>query len=262
MSIISSYKLVSFNVNGIRAAAKKGVLDWIVKEDPDILGIQETKSHKHQLSEDIISPAKYHSYWHSAERKGYSGVALYTKKEPLSLIYGGMSDDELSKEGRVLVAEYPEFLFLTVYFPNGKMNKDRLDFKMRFYERFQEYCEELKENYKKPLVVCGDVNTAHKAIDLARPKANEKISGFLIEEREWIDRYLDSGFTDIFRELDESPDKYTWWSLRSRARDRNVGWRIDYFYISNELRKNVKSAGILSDVVYSDHCPISLELEF
>lgn len=255
-----SLRLISWNVNGIRAAYKKGLLDWFKKEKPDILCIQETKAHPEQLTDNLISVDNYKSFFSSAERKGYSGVVTYSKPEPIN-VKSGLGIKKFDDEGRFIITEYKQFILFNIYFPNGKASKERLNYKMEFYETFLKHLKKLLKQRKK-IVVCGDVNTAHKEIDIARPKENEKISGFLPIEREWIDRFLDAGFIDTFRVFNQEPDNYTWWDMITRARDRNVGWRIDYFYISENLGKNLKSAFILSDVMGSDHCPIGIELKF
>ena len=253
-------KLLSWNVNGIRAAYKKGILDWFKDAKPDILCLQETKAHPEQLTEDLLSVKGYKSFFSSAEKKGYSGVVTYSKPEPVE-VKNGLGVKKFDSEGRFIITDYKEFILFNIYFPNGKASKERLDYKMEFYETFLKHLKKLLKQGKN-IVICGDVNTAHKEIDIARPKENEKISGFLPIEREWIDKFLDAGFIDTFRVFNQEPDNYTWWDMITRARDRNVGWRIDYFYISESLRKNLKSAFILSDVMGSDHCPIGIELKF
>jgi len=252
-------KLLCWNVNGIRAVRNKGFLDWLSGESPDILALQETKALPEQLDADLLEPAGYRTYWNYPERKGYSGTAVFTKDEPLRVWYDfGTSDLDL--EGRVIVAEYPGFTLFNVYFPNGKKDRERLDYKMAFYDVFLDYADSLK-NAGKKLVICGDVNTAHREIDLARPKENSKVSGFLPIEREWIDKLLSHGYADTFRRFNAEPDQYTWWDMKSRARERNVGWRIDYFFVSEDLLPSVKSAFIMPDVTGSDHCPIGIVLE-
>jgi exodeoxyribonuclease-3 len=251
-------RILSWNVNGIRAAYKKGFLDWINKEKPDILCIQETKAQQEQLPDELINIEGYHSYYSSALRKGYSGVAIYTKPEPKS-IKKGFGIEKFDSEGRILIAEYPEFILFNIYYPNGKASPERLHYKMEFYDAFLKYVDKLKKKGKN-IIICGDVNTAHKEIDIARPKENEKISGFLPEEREWIDKFLSHGYLDTFRMFNQEPDNYTWWDQLTRARDRNVGWRIDYFYISENLKKKIKNAFIMMDVMGSDHCPIGIEI--
>ena len=251
-------RILSWNVNGIRAAYKKGFLAWLRKEQPDILCIQETKAHPEQLSDELLNVEGYHSYFSSAVRKGYSGVAIYSKIEPKS-VKNGFGIEKFDSEGRILIAEYPDYTLFNIYYPNGKARQERLDYKMEFYDEFLKYVDKLKKKGKN-IIVCGDVNTAHKEIDIARPKENEKISGFLPMEREWIDKFLSHGYIDTFRMFNQEPDNYTWWDQLTRARERNVGWRIDYFYISESLKKKIKDAFILSDVMGSDHCPIGIEI--
>jgi len=252
-------KLLSWNVNGLRAAYKKGFLDWVLKENPDILCIQETKAHEEQLSDDLRNVNGYQSYFCSGERKGYSGVALYTKIKPLD-IKKGFGKKKFDNEGRILIAEYSDFTLFNIYYPNGKASPERLKYKMDFYDAFFNYTNKLKKAGKK-IIICGDVNTAHKEIDIARPKENSKVSGFLPEERAWIDKFLEAGYIDTFRMFNSKPDNYTWWDMITRARERNVGWRIDYFFVSENVKADVKDAFILSDVMGSDHCPIGIELE-
>ncbi|MCZ7615587.1 MAG: exodeoxyribonuclease III [Ignavibacteriaceae bacterium] len=225
-----------------------------------MLCLQETKAHPDQLDDVLKNVNGYESYFSSAEKKGYSGVVTYTKLKPKS-VKQGISKKEFDSEGRFIITEFDEFTLFNIYFPNGKASAERLQYKMDFYEEFLKYCKKLlKQNIK--IIVCGDVNTAHKEIDLARPKENSTISGFLPQEREWIDKFLDAGFIDTFRLFNNEPEQYTWWDMVTRARERNVGWRIDYFYISESLRKNILSATIHSSVMGSDHCPIEIELKF
>ena len=251
-------RILSWNVNGIRAAHRKGFLDWLKKEQPDILCIQETKAHPEQLPDELLNVEGYRSYFSSAVKKGYSGVAIYTKIEPKS-VKKGFGIEKFDSEGRILIAEYPEFILFNIYYPNGKAREERLNYKMEFYDAFLKYVDKLKKKGKN-IIVCGDVNTAHKEIDIARPKENEKISGFLPKEREWIDKFLSHGYLDTFRMFNQEQDNYTWWDLMTRARERNVGWRIDYFYISESLKKKIKDAFIMPDVMGSDHCPIGIEI--
>jgi exodeoxyribonuclease III len=252
-------KLISWNVNGIRAAERKGFLDWLKHENPDVIGVQEIKAMEDQLSEDLRSPEEYFAYFNSAERKGYSGTALYSKRKPAGL-KSGFGIDKFDMEGRVQEADFGDFTFLNIYFPNGKAREERLQYKLDFYDAALEYFDKLVGEGKK-LVISGDYNTAHQEIDLARPKENEKISGFLRIERDWIDKLVERGYIDCFREFNDEPDNYTWWSMRSGARPRNVGWRIDYFFCSKNARDLVKNCYHLTDVMGSDHCPIVLELE-
>lgn len=252
-------QLLSWNINGIRAAYKKGFLEWLYKEKPDVLCLQETKAFANQLPDELQKPTGYHSYWHMGERKGYSGVGLLSQKEPISIKTDFGQNNILSHEGRSILADYGEFRLFNLYFPNGKMGQHRLDYKLEFYKEFLSYSKKLIKQ-KDNLIICGDVNTAHKEIDLARPKANENISGFLPEERKWLDKFISSGLIDTFREFEKGAGFYSWWDMKSRARDRNVGWRIDYFYISKGLRKKLNNAYILSDVMGSDHCPVGIDI--
>jgi exodeoxyribonuclease-3 len=251
-------RILSWNVNGIRAAYKKGFLDWFAKEKPDILCLQETKATTEQLPPELKQVSGYQMFLSSAERKGYSGVLLYTKEKPKG-VKTGLGIDRFDSEGRVLIAEYESFVLFNVYFPNGKASAERLRYKMDFYQAFLDYANSLKKKGKK-LVICGDVNTAHKEIDLARPKENEKVSGFLPEERAWIDKLIAHGYVDTFRAFNQKPGQYTWWDLKTKARERNVGWRIDYFFVSQNFKEKVKSAYILSQITGSDHCPIGIDL--
>ncbi|MEN8253521.1 MAG: exodeoxyribonuclease III [Patescibacteria group bacterium] len=253
-------KIISWNVNGIRAIYKKGFLEFFKKANPSIFCLQETKAQENQLGFELTQIDKYHSYFNSAQRKGYSGVVTYSKPQPKHISFG-MNVPKFDLEGRIIQTDYDNFSLLNIYFPNGKRSKERLDYKMEFYQKFSKYIKKLLKTQKN-IIVCGDINTAHKEVDLARPKDNQKISGFLPQERKWIDSFLGLGFIDSFRVFDKNPGKYTWWSMRTRARNRNVGWRIDYFLVSKNLRKNLKSAKILDQVMGSDHCPISIELEF
>lgn len=253
-------KILSWNVNGLRASYKKGFLDWLIKEKPDILCVQETKASEEQLPDQIKNVEGYDTYFSSADKKGYSGVGLFTKQKPDS-IKRGFGIKKFDNEGRILIADYKKFILLNIYFPNGKASKERLDYKMDFYDALLDYLDQLKvKNKNKNLVICGDVNTAHTKIDLSRPKQNENVSGFLPEERMWIDKLISHGFIDTFRIFNDEGGNYTWWDLKSRARIRNVGWRIDYFFICENLRKKIKSAFIMSEVMGSDHCPIGIEI--
>jgi exodeoxyribonuclease-3 len=252
-------RLLCWNVNGIRAIKGKGFLEWLYRESPDILAVQETKAHLDQLDNDLKEPEGYHTYWNYPERKGYSGVAVFTREQPLSIKYDfGPSQIEL--EGRVIVAEYPTFVLMDIYFPNGKKDQERLDYKMTFYEVFLQYADTLKAAGKK-LVICGDLNTAHNEIDLARPKENAKISGFLPEERAWMDKFVSHGYIDTFRHFNKEPNQYTWWDMKSGARERNVGWRLDYFFVSENILSSIKQAFIMPEVMGSDHCPVGITLE-
>ncbi len=250
--------LLSWNVNGVRAVEKKGFVEWLHSAGPDILCLQETKAHPEQLSQALLKPDGYTSYWNHPERKGYSGVAIYSREEPVRVALG-FGVERLDAEGRVLVATYPGFTLLNVYFPNGKRNDERLQYKLDFYDAFLEYILALRQAGNR-LIICGDVNTAHTALDLSNPKDNENTSGFLASERAWMDLLVRHGFVDTFRLFNKEGFNYTWWDMRTRARDRNVGWRLDYFFASDNLVDSIHAAGILPDVMGSDHCPVSLTL--
>ncbi len=252
-------KLLSWNVNGLRAAYKKGFIDWVLKEQPDILCIQETKASVNQIPDDLKKIKSYQSYFVSADKKGYSGVGLFTKESPVK-IQEGIKNIKFDSEGRIIIAEFQTFMLFNVYFPNGKASKERLKYKLDFYNSFLKYVNKLKNEGKK-IVICGDVNTAHKEIDLSRPKENEAVSGFLPKERAWIDKFLSNGYLDSFRLFYSNGGHYSWWDYKTKARERNVGWRIDYFFISNNLKQNIASAYILKDVMGSDHCPIGIKLK-
>ncbi len=252
--------LISWNINGLRAINKKGSWAEILKIDPDILCLQETKCEAEQLPEEVRNPAGYFSYFsHSKMRKGYSGVAVYTKTKP-EKVEEGMGIPEMDKEGRLLVAYYKDFVVCNGYFPNGGGGPERLRYKLEFYDHFLKFIEKLRKKGHK-VIVCGDINTAHEEIDLARPKENSMNTGFLPEERAWIDELMYHGYLDIFRHLHpQARDAYTYWDMKTGARARNVGWRIDYFFISPDLLKSVKHATMMTNFYGSDHCPIVLEL--
>ncbi len=252
--------IICWNVNGLRANVKKGGFDWFLQQSPDFMCFQETKAHPDQLEEGVRNPLGYYSFFdHSKEKKGYSGVAVYAKEKPEKVDYG-LGIEEFDREGRMLALFYKDFVLINCYFPNGGGGPERLDYKMRFYDEFLLYTEkQRKAGYE--VIFCGDVNTAHTEIDLARPKENEKNTGFLPEERAWIDQVIHSGYVDIFREKNQhKKDAYTWWDLKTFARERNVGWRIDYFFITPGLVKKVKKVSILATIMGSDHCPVELVL--
>ncbi len=254
-------KIISWNTNGLRATHKAGHLFPLLDiERPDMLCLQETKSELEQLSDDIIHIKGYELYLSPCStRKGYSGTAIYTKEKPLK-VTNGFGIEEFDQEGRTVVAEYTNFYLITGYFPNGGSGPDRLDYKLRFYDAFLLYIEKLKK--KKPVIFCGDVNTAHNEIDLARPKENKENTGFLPIERAWMDKLVAKGWVDAFRNLyPETKDSYTYWDQKTRARDRNVGWRIDYFFTSPDIAKNIKDCYPLTTYLGSDHCPLVLEIK-
>ncbi|RXJ86685.1 exodeoxyribonuclease III [Arcobacter sp. CECT 8985] len=260
---MQKYKFISWNVNGIRAVDRKDGLKWIDEDSVDILGLQEIKAEENQIPKTIFEKEYKFKHINPCSIKGRSGTALYSQIEPF------FSDNTINvdilKEGRINEAHFDfngkKVAYFNVYFPNGQSKEERLVYKMEFYDRFLEHCENLKKDGFS-IIICGDVNTAHTEIDIARPKANEKTSGFLPMEREWITNFLNHGYIDTFRYMNKDlKDKYSWWSYRANARANNVGWRIDYFYVSEDLKDNIKSAYILDDYMGSDHCPIALEIE-
>jgi len=249
--------LYSWNVNGIRAQEKKGFIDWLLHSNADIVCLQETKSHPEQLSEKLLHPEGYQSFWKSGERKGYSGVAIYTRLKPLQVITD-FADPILNAEGRLIGAEFEKFYLFNGYFPNGGQGMHRVEYKLDFYHRFEKYIDSLP----KPVIFCGDINTAHQEIDLARPAQNRNTSGFMDVERAWLHHMINSrGFIDTFRHFNSEPDHYTWWDMKTRSRDRNIGWRIDYFITDPRLSSNLIEAKIDSQTMGSDHAPISLRLK-
>ena len=251
-------RLLSWNVNGIRAVEKKGFFEWMLKESPDILCLQETKAHPEQLTEKFLCPDGYTSYWSAAEKKGYSGVAIYTKKQPKS-VTEGLGIKEFDVEGRTLIADYGDFVLFNIYYPNGGAGNKRVPFKMKFYDAFLAKAEQMRKT-GRTLIITGDVNTAHTEIDLARPKQNEKNTGFLPEERAWVSKFIQCGYADTFRHFHQEPGHYTWWDYKTAARSRDIGWRIDYFFVTENLLPNLKKAFILKDMQGSDHCPVGIEL--
>lgn len=251
-------RLLSWNVNGLRAVEKKGFADWLLEEGPELLAIQETKADESQLSDGLKEIGPYKGYFSSGEKKGYSGTALYSKKPPLK-IERGIGREEFDREGRILTAFYDDFILFNCYFPNGGASPERLQYKMDFYDAVLEYFQSLQH---ENLLICGDVNTAHQAIDLARPKENSMNTGFLDMEREWITKLLEAGFIDTFRHFHPDEEgRYSWWDYKTRARQRNVGWRLDYFFAANHMEDKLSTADILADVAGSDHCPIELVLK-
>lgn len=248
-------KLISWNVNGIRACVNKGFKEFFEKINADIFCIQETKCQPEQIELEF---PKYKSYWNSAEKKGYSGTAIFTKKEPVSVTYG-LGIEQHDKEGRIITLEFDKFCFVDCYTPNSKRELERLDYRQIWEDEVRKYLKKLDN--KKPVIYCGDLNVAHEEIDLKNPKTNRGNAGFTDEERRKMTELLNEGFTDTFRYL--YPDKtesYSWWSYMGRAREKNVGWRIDYFIVSNDIQKNIKEASIYFEVMGSDHCPVGLEI--
>jgi exodeoxyribonuclease III len=252
------FRILSWNVNGIRAAFKKGFADWLAKVSPEILCIQETKARPDQLSDEILAPEGYHAYWASAEKKGYSGVAVYTKQEPISTRFSGI--DRFDDEGRVLQLFFDQFVVISAYFPNSQDAGKRLDYKLDFCDSIHTICRDHTDAGRK-IILCGDYNIAHKPIDLARPKENEGSAGYLPEERAWMETFTSDGYVDTFRKFNQEGGNYTWWSYQTRGRERNVGWRIDYHCANPAMDQHVSAASILSDVMGSDHCPIAVTID-
>lgn len=253
------FKIISWNVNGLRAILKKGFLNWLEKENPDILCLQEIKISDKDIPKELKKIKGYHCFFNCAQKSGYSGVAIFSKIEP-NEIKTGLGIEKYDEEGRIILAKYDNFTLANVYFPNGKASAQRLKYKMDFYQDFRKHINNLKKN-KEKIIFCGDVNTAHKEIDLARPKENSEISGFLPAERKWIDNIIEDGYLDSFRIFNQKSEQYTWWSQRTNARKRNVGWRIDYFFIDKGLKNKLKESIIMNQVMGSDHCPISIKLQ-
>lgn len=251
-------RLITWNVNGIRAAQRNGFLKWFENENADIVCVQETKARADQLEESLLHPLGYHSAWHSAEKPGYSGVAIFSRKEPLDIQYG-IGIPEIDREGRVLIAEYPALTLVNAYFPNSQRDHARLDYKLLFCDEMLRFLERLRSKGRN-VAVCGDFNIAHQEIDLKNPKANEDNAGFLPEERAWMTRFIEKGWVDAFRHFTKDPGHYTWWSYRPGVRARNIGWRLDYFLVNLEYRDRLKSAKHHCEILGSDHCPVGLEL--
>ena len=251
-------KILSYNVNGIRAALNKGFAEWLSSADPDVVCLQETKALEDQVNTDLFEQMGYKHFWHSAQKKGYSGVAILTKTNPLN-VQKGTGIEHMDFEGRVIRADYENVSVISLYLPSGS-NLDRLEHKFKFMDDFQGYIDALKKNHSR-LVICGDYNICHRAIDIHDPVRNKNVSGFLPEERQWIDTFMNNGFVDSFRHLNPEPHQYSWWSYRANARNNNKGWRIDYNMVSENLKKNIKSAYLLPDAKHSDHCPVGVELE-
>lgn len=248
-------KMISWNVNGIRAVIKNGFYDSISAINPDILCLQEIRAHQDQINVEL---PEYNKFWYSAEKKGYSGTAIFSKADPISVSYG-IGTDEHDSEGRVITLEYNDFYLVTVYTPNAQHELVRLEYRQIWDRDFLNYVKDLEK--KKPVVFCGDLNVAHKEIDLKNPKANERNPGFTIEERSGFDRYIENGFIDTFREFNKEPGNYTWWSYRFNSRAKNIGWRIDYFCLSASIRGRLAEAFIMKEIMGSDHCPVGIILE-
>jgi len=251
-------KIITYNVNGIRAAITKGLLNWVKATDADVLCFQEIKATEDQISKEAFKELGYTAYAFPAQKKGYSGVAIFTKEIPKHVEYG-CGIEKYDFEGRVIRADYSTFSVLNVYMPSGSSGEDRQVFKFGWMEDFLIYISELRKSFPN-LIVCGDYNICHKAIDIHNPKSNAKTSGFLPEEREWMTTFFDSGFIDAFRHFNEEPHHYTWWSYRAGSRGKNLGWRIDYHAVTEPMKSRLKRSVILPDAVHSDHCPVLLEI--
>ena len=251
-------KIISYNVNGIRAAIKKGFIEWLKNSNSDVICIQETKANTDQLDLSLFSEIGYkYNYWFSAQKKGYSGVAILSKHKPKHIEYG-TGIDHMDFEGRNLRIDFEKISVMSLYLPSGT-NIARLEYKFQYMKEFKDYIQKLKEDIPN-LVICGDYNICHKAIDIHDPIRNSKVSGFLPWEREWISDFMDLGFIDSFRKFNKDPDRYSWWSYRANSRANNKGWRIDYNLVSDTLNSNIKSSSILDQIFHSDHCPIVVEL--
>lgn len=252
--------IISYNLNGIRAAMKKGFAEWLADEKPDIISIQETKA-----TEDVVDclpllKLGYELFWFSAEKKGYSGVAVFTKIKPLQVHYGNQYEQS-NFEGRVIRLDFENFTLVNAYFPSGTSGELRQTYKYQWLDEFYTYINELKKEQPN-LVICGDYNICHKAIDIHDPVSNKNSSGFLPEERAWMDKWFDAGLVDAFRVFNQNPHEYSWWSLRAASRERNKGWRIDYISVTEPLKTKLKGAAILQQVKHSDHCPVRVEIGF
>ncbi len=251
-------KIISYNVNGIRAAMKKGFVEWLEQESPDIICLQETKAQPEQVDVAAFEALGYELYWMSAEKAGYSGVAIFSRPKPKNVSFG-CEIPVYDSEGRVLRADYDDFSLMSVYMPSGSSGDTRQDFKMQWLQDFREYIDDLKKELPD-LIISGDYNICHKPIDIHDPVRNKNSSGFLPEEREWFSEFINSGFTDTFRHFNPDPHHYSWWSYRAGARKNNKGWRIDYHLATDNMKDRLKGASILPDAVHSDHCPVVVEI--
>lgn len=258
---MNGFKIISYNVNGIRAALNKNWLAWLQATDADVVCLQEIKATPDQLVDLLlIEQMGYQHYWNPAEKKGYSGTAIFTKHTPKHVEYGcGM--DDYDREGRVIRADFESFSVMSAYFPSGSSGEERQGFKYRFLDDFGDYADKLKIEVPR-LIISGDYNICHRPIDIHNPKSNANSSGFLPAEREWMENFINNGFIDTFRHFNNEPHNYTWWSYRANARNKNLGWRIDYNMVTEDLRNNLKRAAILPEARHSDHCPVLLELSF
>lgn len=251
-------RIVTWNVNGIRSVGRKGLLEWLSFESPDIFCIQEIKAHPDDLEKALLTPFDYKSIWFPASRRGYSGVAVYTKQEPLS-VQKGLGLDAFDSEGRTLIIEFQDFVLVNCYFPNSQRDHARLGYKLDFCNSIFQTLETLRKQ-KKKIIICGDFNIAHKEIDLRNPKTNTMNAGFLPEERAWLDKFVGAGYIDAFRNFCNDPHHYTWWSYRPGVREKNIGWRLDYHFVNPEMKGHLLESKIFPDVQGSDHCPVSLKV--
>ncbi len=251
-------KIITYNLNGIRAAMSKGLIDWISQVSPDVLCVQEIKANPDQVGVFEFEELGYHHYWYPAQKKGYSGVAIFTKQKPKHIEYG-CGIKEYDDEGRILRIDFEEFSVMSVYHPSGSSGDLRQAFKMEWLGAFLNYINQLKATYPN-LVICGDFNICHKAIDIHNPKSNANTSGFLPEEREWMEQFINSGFVDSFRHFNQEPHQYSWWSYRAGSRAKNLGWRIDYNFVTDNLKNRISRSVILPSAIHSDHCPVLLEM--
>jgi exodeoxyribonuclease-3 len=250
-------KIISWNVAGINACCKKGMINFMKDENAEVYCFQEVKANKENFPQELISLSGYQSFHSCAKKKGYSGVSIYTQTKPLKAIEG-LNVNQFDDGGRVLTLEFDKFYLINAYFPHSNRKLTRLDFKLAFNKQFLNFCRQLEKD--KPIIIASDFNVAHKEIDLKNPKQNKNNAGFTIQERNWFDSFLEQGFIDTFREFNKEPGNYTWWTYRNNARERNIGWRIDYFVISKKLKQSLKKSIILKDIRGSDHCPISLDI--
>jgi exodeoxyribonuclease-3 len=258
MNGIIIVKIISWNINGINSCLKKGLIKFIKNEDADIYCFQETKSSPERVEEEFLHLEEYHQFWFSAEKKGYSGTLVLSKKKPLSVV-SGIGIEKFDSEGRVIALEFEEFFMVNVYFPHSRRELERIDFKLEFNNELEKFVQYLGD--MKPVIIASDFNVAHKEIDLANPKQNERNAGFTNQEREWFDSFLKLGYIDTFREFNKEGGNYTWWTYRFKSRERNIGWRVDYLIISEELRPKLQSSEILNKVMGSDHAPIRMEMK-
>lgn len=253
-------RIITYNVNGVRAAQKKGLAEWLKGQDASVICLQEVKAMQEQVDLSEFEQMGYQPHWHAAEKKGYSGVATLSKVA-VSSVVEGIGMQEYDVEGRLIRTDFENFTLINSYFPSGTRGGVRQEYKYRWLDDFYHYIQELKKEQPN-IIICGDVNICHKPIDIHNPKTNKNSSGFLPEEREWVTKFLESGFLDAFRVFDQGPDNYTWWTYRANARARNVGWRIDYFFVSEPMREQLVDCKILPSAVHSDHCPIRLDISF